>query len=164
MDEVKVHERIDNIIVRMSQCLNDFETGDGATESEISDIEKNLGVSFPSDYRYFLSRFGYIVWDGTSVLGICHDVDLDEYFSMYYYTKSDRSNELPKHFMKRPENIIVVGPYGGGGHYFLYCNNSSSPGRVALLLTELSGCSDGHTWSSFSDFLNHYVYGKRAKK
>ncbi len=149
--------KIDEIVARMKGCLEDFECGDGASDIEICNLEYKFNITFPNDYRYFLKTYGYVDWDGTCVLGICHLEGLQKYFSMDYYTESDRANVLPKHFSKRPENTVVVGPYGGGGHFFLFCQNSNHSGKVALYLTELHGKADKANWSTFSDFLRHYI-------
>ncbi len=147
-----MEKKVEQIVQRMKKCLSDIEIGDGATLDEIELIENKLNVIFPDDYKYFLHEYGYLFWEGTGILGICHDDDLQEYFSMPYFTESDRKNTLPDNFMPRPKNTVVVGPYGGGGHFFLYCNNSDSPGRVSLLLTELNGYADKNSWKSFTDF------------
>lgn len=147
--------KIDNIVERLSKSLEDFELGEGATTEEINIIETEFGVVFPADYRYFLERYGYASWSN-DILGICHDLDYEEYSSMPYFTRVDRNKTFPAHFMTRPKNTVVVGPYGGGGRYFLYCANSEFSGKVELLLTELGGKPDSKSWDSFTEFLEHY--------
>lgn len=147
---------IDRIISRLSKSLEDFEIGDSVTGEEIKSIEFEFSVVLPPDYKYFLKKYGYAFWDGAGVLGICHDPDDEEYFSMPYFTRVDRNKNLPDFFMPRPEHTIVVGPYGGGGRFFLHCANGDYCGKVELLLTELNGKPDSKTWDSFTDFLDHY--------
>ena len=168
MEEQQVYimeNRINQIIEKMEITLPDFETGDGASDEIINEIEEKFSIVFPADYRYFLKKYGYVDWDGTCILGYCNDKEMAPYYSAPYFTESDRKQPLPEHFRKRPENTWIVGPYGGGGHFFMYCENSASPGRTVLLLNELSGCADKRLiWSTFSDFLEHYVNGKRRLK
>ena len=147
---------IDNIISRMEKTLDDFEIGKGTTSKEIMKIESKFQITLPSDYKYFLEKYGYAAWSGTCILGVCDDPDDDEYFSMPYFTKTDRERTHPDYFMPRPKNTIVIGPYGGGGRFFMYCSNDSSNGKIELLLTELEGRADSKKWKSFTEFLDHY--------
>lgn len=146
---------IDKIIARLKSKLDDFETGIGASIEEIEAIEREFDIEIPTDYKYFLQTYGYATWDGTDILGICHDDELEEYFSMPYFTRADRAKSFPEHFASRPKDTIVIGPYGGGGRFFLHCSPENS-GKVMLLLTELGGRPDTKTWDSFSDFIAHY--------
>jgi hypothetical protein len=147
---------IDKIIEHMKSSLEGFEVGSGATSEQINDIEKEFGVVLPLDYKYFLQKFGYAAWIGTCILGVCEDSEDEEYYSMPYYTREERKCSLPERFVSRPDNTVVIGPYGGGGHFFLHCANSENDGKVELLLTELNGRADSKSWKTFSEFLNHY--------
>jgi len=150
-------EEIDRIVDGLCSKYGEVEIGVDLEEAETLRVEKELGVSFPADYKYFLNRYGYFSSDGPDVLGIGFDPEEAEYYSMPYYTKSDRECILPKHFRPRPKHTVVVGAYGGGGHYFLYCDNSRHPGKVVLLLDEISGKADTVKWQSFTEFLAHYL-------
>lgn len=147
---------IDEIINRLSNDLDDFEVDRGASNEKIALIESEFNVTLPEDYKYFLSRYGYASWDGADILGVCSDSDLEKYFSMPFYTRDDRNTKLPSYFSPRPKNTVIVGAYGGGGHYFLHCENSQTPGKVELLLTELHGKAAKNKWNSFVEFLDHY--------
>lgn len=153
---IEVVEEVDKIVEKMAMRLPGFETDIGASASQIFQVEKEFDAVLPRDYKYFLNKFGYVSWDGSDILGICSDSEMKVYFSMPYYTKCDRESILPKHFTQKPSNTVIVGAYGGGGHFFLHCNNSNSPGKVVLLLDELHGKPADESWGSFTDFLRHY--------
>ena len=153
---METKNKIDSIILRLEKTKEDFETGESVTNEEIEKIEKDLNIELPSDYKYFLGKYGYAFWSGAGILGVCNDPDDEEYFSMPYFTMDDRGKIFPEYFMPRPKNTVVVGPYGGGGHFFLHCMNSDRGGKVELLLTELNGRPDVKSWDSFTEFLGHY--------
>lgn len=152
-------QEIDKIIERFNRKYSDIECGQGLAESEVRSIERQLDVTFPADYKYFLQKYGYFTSDGPDILGAGCDPDFDEYYSMVFYTIDDRSCELPTFFKPRPQHTVIVGPYGGGGHFFLHCEESANAGQVELLLDELHGKADSKKWTSFSEFLNHYWLG-----
>lgn len=149
---------IDKIILKLSK-LKHFEHGEGCSEAEVHSLENELGVKFPEDYSYFLQHYGSAMWFGSSILGLC-DEDYEEYLSTLLYTKRDRETDFPDDFAIRPENTIVVGPYGGGGHFFLHCLGSVNEGKVVLLTDETCGKPSGLEWLSFTEFVKHYT--KRA--
>jgi hypothetical protein len=53
--------------------------GNGASESEIAEAERSLGIAFPPAYRSFLRRIGWAALDGVALFGLGEGVppDLD---------------------------------------------------------------------------------------
>lgn len=149
-------KELDIIIDRLGKKFRDVELGEGLDDLEVRKIERKLGLTFPLDYKYFLKKYGYFASNGPDILGAGCDPDYDEYYSMEFFTLDDRNCDLPSFFKPRPTHTVVVGAYGGGGHFFLYCEESKKAGCVELLLDELGGKADTKSWKSFTEFLSHY--------
>ncbi|GHA22274.1 hypothetical protein GCM10008090_35110 [Arenicella chitinivorans] len=150
-------KQIDKIIDDLKHKYSTVEVGKGVDELELKSVEKKLSVTFPADYKYFLMKYGYLASDGPDILGLGCDPDYDEYYSMLFFTLYDRNGEVPTFFTPRPANTVIVGAYGGGGHFFLHCEESSRSGAVELLLDELNGKPDKLKWQSFTEYLAHYA-------
>jgi hypothetical protein len=54
----------------MAAALADCDVAGPATPEMIADAERQLGVSFPSSYRWFLARYGAAVCKGFCVAGL----------------------------------------------------------------------------------------------
>ena len=123
------------------------------SDKEILQLEQLLRVKLPDEYKDFLKRFGYLFWFGISILGIAPDED----DSVVFWTKKARADYLPKDFVSRPKNGVVVCEYGGGGYYFLYCKGSKKEGNVVLILDELYGKESTEHWDDFWGFLASFL-------
>lgn len=50
---------------------------DGATEEEIIEAERQLGVSFALDYKEYILKYGIITYDSHEITGLCNHKRLD---------------------------------------------------------------------------------------
>jgi len=124
----------------------------GVPAAAIATYEQQLGLTFPDNYRWFLSTFGYVSWFGHSILGYSpHDPDYDTLVA----TKRSRATKLPKGFLPLPRNGNIVMRYGGGGDYVLFSKGGELEGQVVLYTDEYGG-RPTDSWSSFEAFVEHF--------
>jgi len=65
-----------NDIIDAMKALNSFSQGDPASESEISEAESELGLSFADDYKAYLTAFGSMDAYGIELTGLIDDEEL----------------------------------------------------------------------------------------
>ena len=101
----KMFDRIDALVKK--QC------GSGATDREIADAERALGVRFPQSYKAFLSRFGHaqIYYDTLYGLG----PDVPEGYGLVRSTFSERYEAQPL----IPQHLVPIMNDGAGNNYCL---------------------------------------------
>ena len=142
---------IDHIIEQLSTKEGFYSEPGSASEAQVSAIEGELGLSFPAPYRQFLLKYSFMEWFGHVICGICDDREC----SAYYFTKKARAMELPdSDFVRIPDESVVIEPYGGGGYYVLFCEESDRVGEVALFAHDALG-KEVESWTSFEDFLEY---------
>lgn len=127
-----------------------FECYGPLSEKYIKDMEMALNISFPEQYREFLSKCGYAVWFGGAIFGYSEDED----YHTVNWTIEIRENKLPANFTEAPLEGCVLESYAGGGYYFLFAQGSARTGEVVLYLDELFG-KEVKSWPSFSDFIEY---------
>lgn len=64
-------------IVDVLKNMPDYIGADGATEEEISQSEKILGIKFFEDYREYLKEVGVACFDGHELTGLCKNIRLN---------------------------------------------------------------------------------------
>lgn len=84
-------EQLRKEIVQLIEKIPDFFYTRGASEEQILQAEKELGVSFPESYKWFLRKYGTTL----SIYGI----GLDGITSLVKYTQNYREQGLPKSFV-----------------------------------------------------------------
>lgn len=84
-------EQLRKEIVQLIEKIPDFFYTGGACEEQILQAEKELGVSFPESYKWFLRKYGTTL----SIYGI----GLDGITSLVKYTQNYREQGLPKSFV-----------------------------------------------------------------
>ena len=89
--------------------------GNGASDSEIEDAQRKLQVTFPTDYRIFLSRLGWGGIDYWELYGLGSDVPI--YLDLVRITNSERQEMSPR----LPSALLPVYNDGGGN---LFCLNT----------------------------------------
>ncbi len=140
--------------MNINECINKLlakpEVEKGATQSDemITQAEKSLGLLFPSSYRFFLSKLGYISWDDSEIFGISDE----SYFDVTHRTLSARRCELPDNFKAFPTSCLVLNEYAGGGYYLLFDENSDRVGEVSLILDE-TFYREEQTWGTFEEYI-----------
>lgn len=65
--------------LKLIQNKEDIIHWTGATEKEIEYAEKELGISFPLEYKTFLSQCGMCNWGDVCISGIAKDSDIISY-------------------------------------------------------------------------------------
>ncbi|WP_018693036.1 SMI1/KNR4 family protein [Algicola sagamiensis] len=151
---------IDDLISQAKDKKNYRYREGGTPDCEILDVEKVLNVQLPMDYKYFLSKYGYILWFGEYVVGtsdpedlFAEDVDVirrTQYYRAFY--------DEDQRYQSVPENGVVVSPYDGGGYYLLYTEGTENAGKVGLFLTENWG-KEVQRFHSFADFVSFLLNG-----
>jgi hypothetical protein len=142
---------IKGLIEELHSKRNFFCDPEGADDTAINGIEKQLGVALPKSYREFIRQCGFAMWFGHRLCGVSAHKECDVVFQ----TMKARQVELPDSSFRRvPEDGVVIEPYGGGGWFFLFSEESSRSGQVALFTHEALGQAVEH-WNSFEDFVRH---------
>lgn len=103
---------------------NDRTQGQGASDDEIRDAEKKLGLTISGGFRQFLRRLGWAGAGSIEIYGLGSDVP--RYLNLVEITLSERNEMRPK---LRPEFLPVMND-GGGNLYCLSTNrkeNGESP-------------------------------------
>jgi len=129
-----------------------FECYGSLNDEKILLMQKDLGIQFSDSYIFFLKKYGYVEWFGHTILGYSDDED----YNTVSYTKELRNGDLPNDFVKIPDDGCVLESYGGGGHYFLFSQESSRKGQVVLFLDELFG-KEAQAWESFEAFIDYML-------
>ena len=137
---------IDDIYIKIEKDA-DFECGKKTNDEKIKEAEKELGVAFPDEYRQMIKKYGYLCWSATDVFGISDD----EYFDTASRTKKKKEMDVPNEY-EFPEKGNIIAEYAGGGFYFLYGENSSSPGVVIECLDE-TWWKPERKWNTFREYL-----------
>ena len=81
---------------------------DGATEQEIEYAEQELGISFPLQYKTFLSQCGMCNWSDVCISGIAKDSEIISYPII------ELTKEIQKQFQLSMDWIVLsyeVGEY-----------------------------------------------------
>ena len=92
--------------------LHPVRFGRGATEREVQGAEAALGVTFPTSYRTFLKRLGWIESPCISVFGLGSDIDSAyEVISVTHCERHEAGVPLPA-------NLLPIVNDGSGN---LYC-------------------------------------------
>ncbi|HVE45245.1 MAG TPA: SMI1/KNR4 family protein [Acidimicrobiales bacterium] len=84
------------------------EHGTGATADEIARAERDLAVTFPTNYRLYLREFGWIEIGSAELFGLGHDVPF--HLDLVRITVSERTEMHPL----TPHNLIPLLNDGGG--------------------------------------------------
>ena len=58
-------------IIEILKNAPEYIGGNGRTDTEIENAEKQLGIKFSSDYRCYLKDIGLACFDGRELTGIC---------------------------------------------------------------------------------------------
>ncbi len=93
------------------------EVGDGATDADIAEAERTLGVSFPRSYREFLSKYGWADIGTREIYGL--GPDLPVYLRVVDMTLEERS---PENGARIPRHLVAILNDGGGN---LHCLDTS---------------------------------------
>ncbi|MDO6764917.1 SMI1/KNR4 family protein [Agarivorans sp. 1_MG-2023] len=148
---------IDQILEKAADIKN-FECRDGGTpESEITELEKELNIHLPNDYRHFLSNYGFVGWFGDSVEGLAEKGTIDYRLGhVLKTTLSYQEKYSTPEYQSLPNQGVVINRYAGGGYYFLFSKESERAGEVGLFLTETFG-QEVSVYDNFTDFLLYLV-------
>lgn len=93
-------------IIQAIKSLEDLLSLKSATDSQINDAEKQLGIKFASEYREYLQEFGAIMADGIELSGIAKS----EHRNVVSLTKKEwELNPRVPHTMYVVENACVDG-------------------------------------------------------
>ena len=85
---------------------------DGATEQEIEYAEQELGISFPLQYKTFLSQCGMCNWSDVCISGIAKDSEIISYPII------ELTKEIQKQFQLSMDWIVLS--YEVGEYLILY--------------------------------------------
>ncbi|MCC5892055.1 SMI1/KNR4 family protein [Exiguobacterium sp.] len=83
-------ERVEKMIQKYP---NAFTVGPGASETDIDEVEKSLGVTFPAMYRKFLLQYSYLITEDESIWGISPEENT--------YDIVSQTKEFNKELMRR---------------------------------------------------------------
>ncbi|WOC28319.1 SMI1/KNR4 family protein [Pseudoalteromonas sp. N1230-9] len=152
-------EVIERLISQAASKKNFTQRGNVANE-EVRELETELSITLPSDFKYFLLNYGYCFWFGEVICGLvgenkryeklCGIIRKNTYYQGLY-------NDDPA-YQSVPSEGIVIGTYDGGGYYFLFSQESERAGEVGLFLTETYG-QEVSKFKSFTDYLSYLVTG-----
>lgn len=129
-----------------------FECHGQLNDESIQQMERELGISFPDQYKMFLKKYGYVEWFGHTIYGYSEDED----YHTVECTNELREDEIPSDFPRISKLGCVLENYGGGGYYFLFSSESERSGEVALFLDEQFG-KEAQSWATFEVFLEYML-------
>jgi hypothetical protein len=97
---------------------------DGATDDELDDLEAELGIVLPPDYRLLLRMWHYLVVDATTMIwGLGHE-------GIYITDRPWTADHYPT-----PGSYLVMGSYGSfadGDHLVIKLDSPTQPVLVYL--------------------------------
>jgi hypothetical protein len=136
------------------RSLENFRSGPRATDADIAAMEKQLGVSFSTDYREFLSELGFAVWFGGRVFGfdpLGKTKELGFDYDAVRETLLARAEPSARGFRQLLTQGAVIGLYSGGGYILL--RGRTEGGDVLLL--DMDEPAYPRVWASFEAYLEH---------
>lgn len=112
-----------------------FRHGRATSLEGIKAIEDSLRIQLPEQFKEFLQRFGFALWEGHAIYGL-YDLgsalppsfDLDA----VRQTTKQRQRPVPAPFAHIAAEGIVIKKYEAGGFYFLFGDGTSRAGQVVL--------------------------------
>ena len=93
--------------------LVENQRGHGATDREIADAERTLGIQFPTSYKAFLSRFGWAEIYNDTLYGLGPDVPQE--YALARNAFSERYEAQP--FI--PQHLVPIMNDGAGNNFCL---------------------------------------------
>ena len=102
-----------NKMINRITSLSDKKCGSGATDREIDDAERSVGVRFPKSYKAFLSRFGWARICGDPLFGVGTSVP-----SEYELTETTRCERHEAH-PHIPHHLVPIMNDGAGNNFCL---------------------------------------------
>lgn len=101
------------------------------SQTTISQLESDLQVNLPIDYKSFLMEFGTVDFFGIEIYGLIDDDFKNDKAvpSMFWMTTDERKHGLPNEF-------VVIGSSGDGITYCINCKNEEIFGYVDYSFTE----------------------------
>ncbi len=148
------------IIMNEAMQKKNYTQRGNVSNNEILNLENQLKVLLPDDYRVFLENYGYCFWFGGVICGLVGDNKRFEKLccvfkkNKYYHEFYDNDPS----YLSVPSKGLVIGKWAGGGYYFLFSQESERAGEVGLFLTETFG-QEVSSFSSFTDYLSFLVLG-----
>jgi hypothetical protein len=132
-----------------------------ATESEIADIEAQLDVVLPDQYKQFLRRHGYVSCFGKEILGIRPRDPMTGQPSTtrsdcVSRTKRERDPSNPIGTAGLDRNHVIISTDGGGGNFVLYTRGSPVEGEVHWYSFEDQG-DPIMSWKTLQDYLEYII-------
>jgi len=117
--------KFDDLIAHMLSYK--FRTlGHGATDEEIDEASKRLGVPIQGGYRAFLRRFGYGGVGGHEMYGL--GTGVPEHLHLVLMTQSERTEMEPN----IPPHLLPIYNNGGGDHACL--DTQASPDEPPVVM------------------------------
>ena len=80
------------MIIELLKAKEDTYFGKGVSEKEIKKAEKRLGLHFDSEYREYLSEFGFAIYEGHELTGLSKS----ERINVVDVTLEERKKGFPK--------------------------------------------------------------------
>lgn len=124
--------------------------GKGASELEVQEAQKALGLLIHGDYRSFLLDFGWGGVEGLELYGLGSDVP--QFLNLITITHSERTEMHPP---LRQELIPIMNDGGGN----LYCLDTASVGPQVVLWDHEGGDAQIPTVEAndFSSWLAEFI-------
>ncbi|HEX2750842.1 MAG TPA: SMI1/KNR4 family protein [Verrucomicrobiales bacterium] len=127
-----------NVTLKKLACIKKVELGPPATQEQITEAENRLKVEFPEEYREFLGRYSYALWDGNYVAGISESKTLSTVLATEYRRRLGRC----------PVTAIVLDT-----DYVMFCN--PSPTYLITNSPSVASPDECFEWTSFFDWLQY---------
>ncbi|PWU05315.1 MAG: hypothetical protein C5B43_03530 [Verrucomicrobia bacterium] len=127
-----------------------FNCGQPQNENSISQLEKELKLTFPEEYKEFLKKFGFATWNGGQIYGASKNLEEN----VIHKNKLVREDIQPEEFIKLPDHAFLIEDYGDA-FFMLFEKNSKRSGQVVLYLSEKPDWEE-KSWPSFKIFLEEY--------
>jgi hypothetical protein len=126
---------------------NDVFSGQGATQEDILEAERQLEVNFPDDYKLFLREFGWVTFDQSNldtIPGLGQDIPngWEPGFNIVHLTEESR--QAPKNI---PHNLVHTYSDGMGNDIFM-----NEDGEIFFMNHELLHEHEDYDFSKESDF------------
>lgn len=125
----------------------DKEVEGGASEREITAVERALGVKILGGYREFLRRYGWARFAHEELLGV--GSSLAKHLRVDFVTLSERTKVEPP----LPTWLLPIMADGAGNHYCLDLSDSPPQEPLVVFWDHETGSADSFEHQTFAQWL-----------
>ncbi len=129
------------------------------SEAELSDLESELEIALPDEYKRFLEMYGFATWYGGSIFGVppVESADVRSFnYSVLDNTRHAKTTQLEIDFLEGVANRAIIGNDQAGGYYTIQSVNPPLTGEIEHYVHH-NKWQVRRKWPSFVAFLESCV-------